>query len=76
MLRVANKCSSRQLVLSFQVGGEASSVVYHHLRKNARVAVCGSISNYNSPNSAKPKGRPMFLLFSLLCSYFQCSFGL
>lgn len=37
------------------VGGEASSVVYKHLNKNGRVAVCGSISNYNCPEDAMPK---------------------
>lgn len=37
------------------VGGEASSVIYRHMKKHGRVAVCGAISNYNNPGGEKPK---------------------
>ncbi|XP_071836129.1 prostaglandin reductase 1-like isoform X2 [Apostichopus japonicus] len=37
------------------VGGEASSVIYSHMNKDGRVAICGAISNYNSPGNSKPK---------------------
>ncbi|PIK43927.1 Prostaglandin reductase 1 [Apostichopus japonicus] len=40
------------------VGGEASSVIYSHMNKDGRVAICGAISNYNSPGNSKPKEQP------------------
>lgn len=45
-----------------QVGGEASSVIYRHMKKHGRVAVCGAISNYNNPGGEKPKGNKLRIL--------------
>lgn len=38
------------------VGGEISSIVLSKMNQFGRVAVCGSISNYNETNPDKMKG--------------------
>lgn len=39
-----------------QVGGEISSIVMYQMKSQGRVAVCGSISSYNSDVRSLPKG--------------------
>lgn len=45
------------------VGGEISSTIIGHMNLYGRIAVCGSISAYNSKNMAKEMGKQMFLIF-------------